>query len=143
MEYRSDKWRTLSPAASKMGPNLLICSCQLCFCVLSNPGLLTGRDCKLLRSTFQPLSKHESIFLCIAVQRTRTAATHFLDASILFIPLSSPALPSLPDLLSTHSYLISRMFILCFLQIVQTVAGACHVFSQLLVKHVSIFSSTG
>lgn len=38
MEYRSDKWRTLSAPAGEMGPNLLICSCQLCFCVPSNPG---------------------------------------------------------------------------------------------------------
>lgn len=47
MEYRSDKWGTLSAPASKMGPNLLICSCQLCFCVPSDPGQLTGRGSKL------------------------------------------------------------------------------------------------
>lgn len=46
MEYRSDKWGTLSAPAGKMGSNLLICSCQLCFCVPSDPGQQTGRGCK-------------------------------------------------------------------------------------------------
>lgn len=50
MEYRGDKWRTLSVPASKMGPNLLICSCQLCFCVPGNLDQLTGRGCKRQQS---------------------------------------------------------------------------------------------
>lgn len=50
MEYRSDKWGALSAPAWKMGPNLLICSCQLCFCVPSEPGQLTGKGCKRQRS---------------------------------------------------------------------------------------------
>ena len=64
MEYRSDKWGTLSAPACKMGPNLLICSCQLCFCVPSELGQLTGKGCKRQRSEalFNPLSKHDSIF---------------------------------------------------------------------------------
>lgn len=46
IEYRSDKCGTLSAPPGKMGSNLLICSCQLCFCVPSDPGQLTGRGCK-------------------------------------------------------------------------------------------------
>lgn len=76
MEYRSDKWRALSAPASKTAPNLLICSCQLCFCVPGDPDQLTGRG-----STFHLLSIqtywHEGAWM---------AAACCCHASVAFIP---------------------------------------------------------
>ena len=82
MDYRSDKWRALSAPAWKMGPNLLICSCQLCFCVPSDPGQLTGRGTEAL----QPLSKHDCHSVLGGVSR-----------------FYNPALPVLTGLIFLHT----------------------------------------
>lgn len=99
MDYRSDKWRALSAPAWKMGPNLLICSCQLCFCVPSDPGQLTGRGTEAL----QPLSKHDCSFLW-------TTATQFSEASVVFITLLCPC-----SLVCSFYTLLSNLEGMCIL----------------------------
>lgn len=111
MEYRSDKWRTLSAPASKIGPNLLICSCQLCFCVTSNTGQLRGTGSKCSEALF---TSYLYMSFCILACRDSAwpTATHFLHTSVVFnphlTPSSSSTLPSLTVLLHIQTYLILR-----------------------------------
>lgn len=119
MSYGSDKWK--SAPASKIGSNLLICSCQLCFCVASGPGQLTGRCCKWQSSeaiSNPCLNRSQS---CYISMRTKTTAAASLDASLVCV--SAFPFPFLPWRVSCHWWALNiffyrgnvvSMFILCF-----------------------------